>query len=110
LLVIYNFFVEFFVSSHQKSSPRLHFSLLPAVPAEHPGKMSLPDSSQNSSSLRPVVLVTGEAGYDVIATDIKPLDSVKEDVEKLGAVCLALHLDVTDSESVEKGMYFSIKG
>jgi NAD(P)-dependent dehydrogenase (short-subunit alcohol dehydrogenase family) len=87
--------------------------------------MSQPNSAQTSSSSRPVVLVTGaagggigtniairfaEAGYDVIATDIKPLDSVKEDVEKLGAVCLALHLDVTDSESVEKGMYFSIKG
>lgn len=70
---------------------------------------------------RPVILVTGaagggigtctairfaEAGYNVVATDIKPLDGVQKEVEQKGAKCLALHLDICSSESVQAGMAF----
>lgn len=75
-------------------------------------------ASSSKTSSRPVVLVTGaagggigtctairfaEAGYDVVATDIKPLESVQKSVEELGAACLAIHLDVTKSDSVQAG-------
>lgn len=75
-------------------------------------------SSNSSKNERPVILVTGaagggigtstavrfaEAGYDVVATDIKPLEAVKKAVEDSGAKCLALHLDVCSSESVQAG-------
>lgn len=74
--------------------------------------------ANSSSKARQVVLVTGaagggigtcsavrfaEEGYDVVATDIKPLDAVKKAVEGKGARCLALHLDVCKSESVNEG-------
>lgn len=75
-------------------------------------------SSTSPDKSRPVVLVTGaagggigtstairfaEAGYDVVATDIKPLEGVHKAVEELGVKCLALHLDVCSSESVQAG-------
>lgn len=82
--------------------------------------MSRQAASTSQSSVRPVVLVTGaagggigtctairfaEAGYDVVATDIKPLESVQKGIEEAGASCLALHLDVRKAESVEAGTF-----
>lgn len=79
-------------------------------------------SATSTPSSRPVVFVTGaagggigtctavrfaEAGYDVVATDIKPLEGVKKSVEDIGSRCLALPLDVTKSDSVKEGMPWS---
>lgn len=73
---------------------------------------------------RPVVLITGaagggigtctairfaEAGYNVVATDIKPLEAVQKAVEDTGAQCLALHLDVCKADSVQAGTFFANK-
>lgn len=76
-------------------------------------------TNRTESDSRPVVFITGaagggigtssairfaQAGYDVVATDIKRLEGIQRDVENLGAKCLTIHLDVCNSESVQGGM------
>ena len=70
--------------------------------------------SAASETDRRVVLITGAAGggigtatalkfarngYRVVITDIVDLESTKRSVEGLGAECLAITMDVTDSKT-----------
>jgi 3-oxoacyl-[acyl-carrier protein] reductase len=75
--------------------------------------------SAASETDRRVVLITGAAGggigtatalkfarngYRVVITDIVDLESTKRSVEGLGAECLAITMDVTDSKSVNEAV------
>lgn len=72
----------------------------------------------SSVPMNPCVLITGaggqgigyasavrfaQEGFTVAITDIVSMEHTKQAVESHGGRCIALHMDVCDSESVKKG-------